>query len=333
MFPTFARCVSNFRIGASCQRGEQCNTGFCHPTSSTCQPSEGACPEQMLNAGGICLGLPAFRAASWTDARAACPALFGVGAALVSPINRVEQQNLQTFLVLRRAAEEQPYIGISDLQREGEFVFDAGGAPVETFSAFLAEDLALNSRRLSCATHRPVRLGVDQNGWQLNNSGKVLQPSYEQKLQLSALQQQSVHGPCRPDALPPLGVLDVIGRDRRQAWQALGELSRPEAMTRYIELLDSVCATFRPYAEAHKCDLEAKQRKLEEEQNSARQELQEQEEGRQRLEQMAIQQEQEEARRQEETKRHIKEALNQQTRAQFRAYAEQQYPGSPDQCA
>ncbi|XP_043244163.1 Golgi resident protein GCP60-like isoform X2 [Amphibalanus amphitrite] len=166
-----------------------------------------------------------------------------------------------------------------------------------------------------------------------DNSGKVLQPSYEQKLQLSALQQQSVHGPCRPDALPPLGVLDVIGRDRRQAWQALGELSRPEAMTRYIELLDSVCATFRPYAEAHKCDLEAKQRKLEEAQNSARQELQEQEEGRQRLEQMAIQQEQEEARRQEETKRHIKEALNQQTRAQFRAYAEQQYPGSPDQQA
>ncbi|XP_043244162.1 uncharacterized protein LOC122392885 [Amphibalanus amphitrite] len=162
------RCVSNFRIGASCQRGEQCNTGFCHPTTSTCQPSEGACPEQMLNAGGICLGLPAFRAASWTDARAACPALFGVGAALVSPINRVEQQNLQTFLVLRRAAEEQPYIGISDLQREGEFLFDAGGAPVETFSAFLAEDLALNSRRLSCATHRPVRLGVDQNGWQLS---------------------------------------------------------------------------------------------------------------------------------------------------------------------
>ena len=48
----------------------------------------------------------------------------------------------------------------------------------------------------------------------------------------------------------------------RQAWQALGELSRPEAMSRYIDLLDAVCPAFRPYAEAHKCDLEAKQRKL-----------------------------------------------------------------------
>ena len=160
--------MSNFRIGATCQRGAQCNTGFCHPTSSTCQPSEGACPEQMLNAGGVCLGLPAFRAASWTDARAACPALFGSGASLVSPTSRAEQQNLQTFLVLRRAADAQPYIGVSDLQREGEFRFDADGSKLETFSAFLAEDLAANNLTLSCATHRPVKLGVDENGWQLS---------------------------------------------------------------------------------------------------------------------------------------------------------------------
>lgn len=162
------RCLSNFREGAACQRSDQCNTGFCHPVSGTCQASEGACPDRMLNAGGLCLGLSAFRAASWTDARAACPALFGAGASLVSPSNRAEQQNLQTFLVLRRAADEQPYIGVSDLQVEGEFRFDAGGGKVEAFSAFTAADLARNDRRLSCATLRPVKLGVDQNGWQLS---------------------------------------------------------------------------------------------------------------------------------------------------------------------
>ena len=46
----------------------------------------------------------------------------------------------------------------------------------------------------------------------------------------------------------------------RQAWQALGDLSRPEAMSGYIELLDAVCPAFRPFSEAHKCDREAKRR-------------------------------------------------------------------------
>ncbi|XP_037073452.1 Golgi resident protein GCP60-like [Pollicipes pollicipes] len=158
--------------------------------------------------------------------------------------------------------------------------------------------------------------------------GKVIQQTYDNKLQFVALTQQVAHGPCRPENLPPLGVLDVIGRDRRQAWQALGDVSREQAMTQYVDLLDSLCPTFKPYAEAHKFDMEAKQLKME---AARRTERQEQEQGRQLLEQMALQQEQEETRRQEETKKHIKEALNQQTATQFRAYAEQQYPGSPEQ--
>jgi len=170
-----------------------------------------------------------------------------------------------------------------------------------------------------------------------DNEGKVIQQTYERKLEFVALTQQVAHGPCQPENLPPLGVLDVIGRDRRQAWQALGPLGREEAMLRYVDLLDAVCPAFRPYADAHKCQLEAEHERLESAQQTEQQaQLAEEQERRQqeqqeRLEELAREQQQLEARRQEETKRHIKEALNKQTNAQFRAYAEQQYPGSPEQ--
>ncbi|XP_037072247.1 solute carrier family 22 member 15-like [Pollicipes pollicipes] len=144
------RCVANFAEHAACQRGSQCSSNFCHPTSSTCEAREGACPEDMLNAGGTCLGLSPFRAASWSDSRA-------------------EQQNLQTFLVLRRAAAEQPYIGVSDTQTEGVFRLDADGSRIDDgFSAFAATELARNDEWLSCATQRPVSLQPSENGWALS---------------------------------------------------------------------------------------------------------------------------------------------------------------------
>jgi hypothetical protein len=45
--------------------------------------------------------------------------------------------------------------------------------------------------------------------------GKAVHLSYEDKLKLVAYTCQVGHGRFNPDTLPPLGVLDVIGRDRR----------------------------------------------------------------------------------------------------------------------
>jgi hypothetical protein len=45
--------------------------------------------------------------------------------------------------------------------------------------------------------------------------GKAVHLSYEDKLKLVAYTCQVSHGKFNPDTLPPLGVLDVIGRDRR----------------------------------------------------------------------------------------------------------------------
>jgi golgi resident protein GCP60 len=45
--------------------------------------------------------------------------------------------------------------------------------------------------------------------------GKAVHLSYDDKLKLVAYTQQVVHGLYKSENLPPLGVFDVIGRDRR----------------------------------------------------------------------------------------------------------------------
>lgn len=71
-----------------------------------------------------------------------------------------------------------------------------------------------------------------------DKEGKALHLSYEDRLKLVAYTQQAAHGPLDVNSAPPLGVLDVIGRDRRAAWQALGQMSQIQAMAGFIHTLD-----------------------------------------------------------------------------------------------
>ena len=47
------------------------------------------------------------------------------------------------------------------------------------------------------------------------NEGKSVQLQYDDRLHLIALTQQANHGKLVAENLPPLGALDVIGKDRR----------------------------------------------------------------------------------------------------------------------
>lgn len=49
--------------------------------------------------------------------------------------------------------------------------------------------------------------------------------SYEDNLKLVALTMQASHGPLVLMKLQPLGVFDVIGKDRRNQWAMLGKKS------------------------------------------------------------------------------------------------------------
>lgn len=118
----------------------------------------------------------------------------------------------------------------------------------------------------------------------------------------------------------------MIGKDRRLAWQNLGDISKEQAMEGFIILLDKLCPLFSTVVEAQKRDFEEKQRLKKEE------ELKKLEEEKKLKQLEEEKKKQEEERLKEETqRRQIQDALNQQTYYQFKVYAEQQYPGNPEQ--
>lgn len=120
----------------------------------------------------------------------------------------------------------------------------------------------------------------------------------------------------------------MVGKDRKIAWQKLADMTKETAMLNFVNTLNEVCPLFHPFVEAQKKDLEMKaEREKEEKQRQLieqeRRKLAEEEERRKKAE----------LEEQEEKRKQIKEALNLQTYAQFKAYAEQQYPENPDQQA
>ncbi|XP_013194943.2 Golgi resident protein GCP60 [Amyelois transitella] len=158
--------------------------------------------------------------------------------------------------------------------------------------------------------------------------GKAIHLSYEDRLKLVAFTQQTAHGPLDLNSVPPLGVLDVIGWNRRAAWQALGQMTQIQAMAGFVHTLDRLCPLFKPYLEAIQRDLETKKQlelKKEQEEN-AHLELQ----NRIMLEK---QKQQSSQLTEEQQVQRIKDALNAQTYDQFLQYAQQQFPGNFDQQA
>ncbi|KAH8273357.1 hypothetical protein KR018_006837, partial [Drosophila ironensis] len=157
------------------------------------------------------------------------------------------------------------------------------------------------------------------------NSGKAIHLSYEDNLKLIAFKQQAALGAFNTSRAPALGVLDVIGRDRQQHWQLLGEISREQAMEGFVDLLDTMCSAFRPYIEAVRQDRDETLRK-----DLLRMELEK--EARERQER-AQQELLEEGYKEELQRRQLQDALNKQTYQQFKLYAEKQFPGNPEQQA
>ncbi|XP_058058139.1 Golgi resident protein GCP60 [Anopheles bellator] len=159
-------------------------------------------------------------------------------------------------------------------------------------------------------------------------SGKAIHLSYEDNLKLVAFTQQAAHGSLDLSQAPPLGMFDVIGKDRRIAWQQLGTITKLQAMEGFIDLLDRLCPLFKPFVEAIKKDKEEKLRKAEQEQIQ-RNEAQAAE----KVRMAEMQRIEDEKNREELQRRQLQDALNQQTYHQFKEYAEIQFPGNPEQQA
>lgn len=155
--------------------------------------------------------------------------------------------------------------------------------------------------------------------------GKILNLSYEDKIKLVAFSKQVAFGKCNEETLPQLGVLDVIGRNRRLAWKELGDMSSEEAMTNFIDLLLSKCFLFKPFIDAHLAQ------KQEVNQTPKIENMKEEEKlNNGQINDIQVNQD---ASIDEKKRRLIQDALNQQTYVQFRVYAEDQFPGNPEQQA
>lgn len=147
--------------------------------------------------------------------------------------------------------------------------------------------------------------------------GNSLQLAYQDRLDLVALTQQAKQGSLRQANLPPLGTLDIIGKERRAAWEKLGDLAKEEAKTKFVDSLHKFAPNFTVFV----ADKEAAE---EEKARIAREKVEEEEKSKIREEERV---------KEEGQRRAIQDALNKQTFSQFKCYAEQQYPGNPDQQA
>eukprot|EP00111_Clytia_hemisphaerica_P018392 TCONS_00054381-protein len=100
--------------------------------------------------------------------------------------------------------------------------------------------------------------------------------SYGDKIQLVALWKQVSCGRYSDSKLPDIGYFDVIGNDRRKAWEALGDTAPDVAKERFCEILEKNTQTFVPFVEARKRLIEAEiERKRKEEEERLRREEEE----------------------------------------------------------
>ncbi|KPM05755.1 hypothetical protein QR98_0042240 [Sarcoptes scabiei] len=163
------------------------------------------------------------------------------------------------------------------------------------------------------------------------NESKAFHPSYDQRNTLLAYTLQEKFGQFNPDKALPLGALDFVGHDRRNAWISLNNLSSGEARKKFILLLDNLCPMFRTYLTAVRFDLEEKESKKKAEEEIEKNRLEEAKLLEQRKVEEELLRKQEEKQKQfEKQKQTIQEILNKQTYHQFSSYSRQQYPDSPE---
>ncbi|CAF3468862.1 unnamed protein product [Rotaria sp. Silwood1] len=153
---------------------------------------------------------------------------------------------------------------------------------------------------------------------------KAIQIKYGENLRFVALSKQATIGKWDSSYTQNVGLLDVVGNDRKQAWIALGDMSKEQAKEEYIKLLLDHCPMFKHYLEAHHVENEEKDRLKREDEARCLLEQEAQRVKQYELEQVSRLEEQKK-KREEFQRKQIQDALNQQTYPQFKAYAEQQF--------
>ena len=118
------------RRGLSCDRDEQCATGFCQPGTATCEFRSCAPGELSVRLDSSCYRLePDTGVSSFPAARRQCRSGSGGLGRLVS-INSASEQEAVRWLLARAlimgTSSEPVLLGIRDARREGRFEWEDG---------------------------------------------------------------------------------------------------------------------------------------------------------------------------------------------------------------
>jgi len=135
---------------------------------------------------------------------------------------------------------------------------------------------------------------------------------YADKIQIVALWKQVTAGRFSTSKAPDIGYFDVIGNDRKKAWQALGDMDEQVAKQQFCDLLQANSDEYVETVREKRAQLDAEiERKRVEEEERLRKEEEErkikEEEERLRLEEERLRKEEEERIRKEEEERVRKE--------------------------
>ncbi|CAF5172414.1 unnamed protein product, partial [Rotaria magnacalcarata] len=89
---------------------------------------------------------------------------------------------------------------------------------------------------------------------------RAIQLKYDEKLRFVALSKQATIGKWEASHTENVGLLDVVGNDRKQSWITLGDMSKEQAKEEFIKLLLERCPMFQHHLEAHHVENEEKDR-------------------------------------------------------------------------
>jgi acyl-CoA-binding protein len=153
---------------------------------------------------------------------------------------------------------------------------------------------------------------------------KAIRLKYADNVRLIALSKQATIGKWDASYTKNVGLLDVVGNDRKQAWSALGNMSKEQAKEEFVKFLLECCPIFKLDLEAHHVEDEEKVRLKKEDEAHIVERQQAEQARKYEFEQLSYLEEQK-RKREEFQRKQIQDALNQQTYPQFKAYAEQQF--------
>ncbi|XP_065661530.1 Golgi resident protein GCP60 isoform X2 [Hydra vulgaris] len=145
--------------------------------------------------------------------------------------------------------------------------------------------IELNTSDLNKSSVTPSKEEIYKLGFSLNDLYKLsllfykkdadtLLIPYADKVQLVALWKQVTCGKFDESKSPDIGYFDVIGNDRKKAWEGLGDLSVDDAKKSFISILESKTANFTPFIEMKKREIEVEieKKRLEREERAKKEE-------------------------------------------------------------